>query len=121
MNLIYGRRGCGKTKRLIKWSAKTGGWILVGTLDRKHFVEGFIKELGYQNKAHVFSAQEFRDYKLKLPIGTKVAVDDVDHYIQATIPRYILESVTYTGKKTRLRGGIKDDEKYNWSTIMERR
>ncbi len=113
MNLIYGRRGCGKTKRLIKWSAKTGGWILVGTLERKNFVEGFIRELGYWNKAHVFSADELRDYRTRLPIGTKIAVDDVDHYIQAAIPRYTLDAITYSGKKTRLRGGIQDDEKYN--------
>ena len=111
MTLIYGNRGCGKTKRLIKWSAKTGGWIFVATTEGKHYVEYMIRSMKLTGKAHVFCKGDMinpNSYN-KPPKGTKVSIDEFQQFLQDMIPQYEIEEITFSGDIKRLRGGIKND------------
>lgn len=113
MKLVYGRRGCGKTRRLIKWSARTGGWILAWSQESKKFIEHQIREMNLFGKAHVFWKGDVAAHKNIPPQGTKVSIDEFQYLLQGMFPQYEIEEITTSMKKIRLRGGIKDDEKHN--------
>ena len=109
MTLIYGNRGCGKTKRLIRWSAKTGGWIFVATKEGKKFIEYMINDMKLTGKAHVFCKFDVINHKTCPPKGTKVSIDEFQEFLRAIIPQYEIEEITFSGNRKRLRGGIKPD------------
>ena len=110
MTLVYGNRGCGKTRRLIKWSAKTGGWIFVVSNDSKNYVEYMISKMGLTGKAHVFSKGDAINPTStnKPPNGTKVSIDEFQQFLHDMIPQYEIEEITFSGDIKRLRGGIKE-------------
>ena len=107
MTLVYGNRGCGKTRRLIKWSAKTGGWIFTWSQDSKQFIEYQIRQMGLEGKAHVFSRYDMITHKGP-PMDTKISVDEFEDVIENVLAPYSIEEITTTMKKIRLKGGIKD-------------
>lgn len=111
MTLVYGNRGCGKTKRLIKWSAKTGGWIFVATIEGKHYIEYMIRNMGLTGKAHVFSKSDAINpiSTNKPPKGTKVSIDEFQNLLEEMLPNYEIEEITFSGDMKRLRGGIKEN------------
>ena len=96
MILISGQRGCGKTNRLIKWSAKTGGWIFASTNETKRFIEYRIRELGLEGKAHVFSKYDLSMKKNIPPYGTKVSIDEFQMLLQEMLPQYQIEEITHS-------------------------
>ena len=96
MILINGGRGSGKTTRLIKWSAKTGGWILTSTNETKRFIEYQIKELGLEDKAHVFSRYDLSMKKNIPPYGTKVSIDEFQLLLEDMLPQYQLHELTHS-------------------------
>ena len=110
MTLIYGNRGCGKTKRLIKWSAKTGGWIFTATKEGKKFIEHMIYNMNLKNKAHVFCKDDIIKHKLCPPNGTKVSIDEFQQLLHDMIPQYEINEITFSGNRKRLRGGIREDD-----------
>lgn len=106
MILINGSRGSGKTTRLIKWSAKTGGWILTLNRDRKEFIERRIHELELQGKAHVFCKGDVISTNIvcKPPRGTEVSIDEFQDFLKEMIPQYQIEEITHSiDKKITLR------------------
>ena len=111
MTLLYGNRACGKTERLIKWSAKTGGWIFVATTEGKHYIEYMIRNMGLTGKAHVFSKGDvINPTSTNKPLkGTKVSIDDFQNVLEKILPDYEIEEITFSGDMKRLRGGIKKD------------
>lgn len=112
MTIVYGRRGCGKTRRLIKWSAKTGGWIYTNTKEGKKFIEYQIAEMNLTGKAHVFNKYDISMHK-NPPAGTEISIDNVDYVLEDIFNHYIIKEATLARKDIkRLRGGIKehDDE-----------
>lgn len=109
MTIVYGNRGCGKTKRLIKWSAKTGGWIFTATKEGKKFIEYMIKDMKLTGKAHVFCRHDLSMHKGP-PNGTKVSIDEFQQFLHDMIPQYDLEEITFSGDMKRLRGGIKEND-----------
>ena len=107
MTLVYGKRGCGKTKRLIKWSAKTGGWIFVLSQESKRFIEYMINDMNLKGKAHVFCKGDLINHREYPPNGTKVSIEEFQQFLKEMIPQYQIEEITFTGDKKWLRGGIK--------------
>lgn len=107
MTIVYGNRGCGKTRRLIKWSAKTGGYILVSTYDRKRYVENMIGEMGLQGKAHVVTKGDLANPRFSPPIGSEISIDEVDDFIQSILQGYKVNEITTSMERKRLRGGWK--------------
>ena len=112
MTLVYGNRCCGKTRRLIKWSAKTGGWIFVGSSQMKRFVEYSIRAMGLTGKAHVFCKGDAINPTStnKPPKGTKVSIDEFQTLIEEMLHDYEIEEITFSGNMKRLRGGIKKEK-----------
>lgn len=108
MTLVYGNRSCGKTKRLIKWSAKTGGWILTATKEGKKFIEYMINDMKLTGKAHVFCKGDVINHRTCPPNGTKVSIDEFQQFLHDMIPQYEIEEITFSGSRKRLRGGIKE-------------
>ena len=108
MTLVYGNRGCGKTRRLIKWSAKTGGWIFTATREGKKFIECMINDMKLTGKAHVFCKYDVSMHKSP-PSGTKISIDEFQEFLRAMIPQYEIEEITFSGDRKRLRGGIKEN------------
>ena len=106
MVLINGARGSGKTTRLIKWSAKTGGWILTLDRDRKKFIEMQIHKLGLDGKAHVFCKGDVlnQNNACKPPKNTKVSIDEFQDFLREMIPQYEINEITHSiEKKVTLR------------------
>ena len=99
MILISGQRGCGKTNRLIKWSAKTGGWIFASTNETKRFIEYRIHQLGLDGKAHVFSKYDLSMKKNIPPYGTKVSIDEFQFLLQDVLPGYEINEITHSIEK----------------------
>ena len=110
MTLVYGNRGCGKTKRLIKWSAKTGGWIFVCNIESKKFVESMIKEMGLEGKAHVFCKYDQSMHKNIPPKGSKVSIDEFQDFLRLMLLEYDIEEITFSGDRKRLKGGLKEND-----------
>lgn len=111
MTLVYGNRGCGKTKRLIKWSAKTGGWIFVSSLKSKKYIEGMILAMRLQGKAHVFCKGDAINplFTSKPPKGTKISIDEFQNLLEEMLPDYEIEEITFSGDKKWLRRSRLDD------------
>ena len=112
MILVSGQRGCGKTTRLIKWSAKTGGWILTLNRDRKKFVEMMINEMGLTGKAHVFCKGDVANPQgLNCPQkGTKVSIDEFQEFLFDMLPNYEINEITHSiDKKVTLRRKKRQD------------
>ena len=111
MTLVYGNRGCGKTRRLIKWSAKTGGWIFVSSRESRHYIEYMIREMNLVGKAHVFCKGDVTNPNSynKPPKGTKVSIDEFQDLLREMLPNYEIEEITFSGDMKRLRGGIKEN------------
>lgn len=106
MILVSGQRGCGKTIRLIKWSAKTGGWIFTLDNERKKFIEMRIHELGLQSKAHVFCKGDIINSRsaCKPPRDTKISIDEFQDFLKEMVPQYQIEEITHSiDKKVTLR------------------
>ena len=106
MILVSGQRGCGKTTRLIKWSAKTGGWILTLDRDRKKFIEMMINKMGLTGKAHVFCKNDAISVNsvCKPPRDTKISIDEFQDFLKEMIPQYQIEEITHSiDKKVTLR------------------
>ena len=101
MILVSGQRGCGKTTRLIKWSAKTGGWIFTLNYERKKFIEMRIHELGLQGKAHVFCKGDVVNNNVmgKPPRGTEVSIDEFQDFLREIIPQYEINEITHSIEK----------------------
>ena len=110
MILISGQRGCGKTTRLIKWSAKTGGWIFTRTRENKAFIERMIYEMNLVGKAHVFCKGDVVNTQgLNCPPkGTKISIDEFQDFLKEMIPQYQIEEVTHSIDK---KSNIKKKEK----------
>lgn len=109
ITLVYGNRGCGKTRRLIKWSAKTGGYIFTATREGKKFIECMINDMKLTGKAHVFCKYDVIGHTLDCPPnGTKVSIDEFQQFLHDMIPQYEIEEITFSGDRKRLRGGIKN-------------
>ena len=111
MTLVYGNRGCGKTRRLIRWSAKTGGWIFVATIEGKNYIEYMIRSMGLTGKSHVCSKSDVINpiSTYKPPNRTKVSIDEFQQFLYDMIPQYEIEEITFSGDMKRLRGGIRND------------
>lgn len=81
MKKIILDRGKGKTTELIKMSAETGDYIVVGSLDECSFVSDMARKLGY-NIPFPISYQEFvnKQYHAK---GIKgFLIDNVERLVQ---------------------------------------
>ena len=106
MILINGGRGSGKTTRLIKWSAKTGGWIFTRTRENKAFIERMIHEMDLVGKAHVFCKGDVVNPQgLNCPPkGTKVSIDEFQDFLRDMLPNYEISEITHSiEKKVTLR------------------
>lgn len=80
IKIIRGKRGSGKTKKLIELSAKNGGHIVCQNKQHSEYILNFAKELNLEiPKPYTYS--EILDDKILYTLRKEIYIDDVDYFL----------------------------------------
>lgn len=96
MEIIVSGRHCGKTTELIKRSAETGTYILVGNRNRQKQLADQARGMGINDMPYPVTLEDFRRNKFKGSYIKKIMIDDVDDIIRDMFSPLEIDAITLT-------------------------
>ena len=94
VNVIYKKRGEGKTEEIIKRSDKTGCLIVTVTRKQAKIIRERAKEMGCYN-VNVLSYDEFK-IRESLYIGKSILLDDAEYLLQRIFNHQLIDTISIT-------------------------
>lgn len=94
MNVIYKKRGEGKTEEIIKRSDKTGYLIITITHQQAQIIKKRAKEMGCYN-VNVLAYDEFKKGE-SLYIGKSILLDNAEYLLQKIFNHQLIDTISIT-------------------------